>query len=267
MAHVAEFAVVDPSAELADDVIVGPFCVIGPDVTIGPGTRLENNVTIERNARIGANNHFFPGVVIAGAPQDLSYKGTDTQTMIGDNNVFREGVTVNRASEKEDGITSIGSNCFIMACAHVAHDCKIGNHVVMANATLLGGHVHVHDHATISGAVAIHQFNTVGQFSFIGGLSRVIHDVPPFMLVDGNPARPRCINIVALKRNDFPAEDISALADAHRLIYRAKVGLEHARDILHGNNQITPSVNHLLRFVQTQQDGRHGRSRDIRRAA
>lgn len=267
MSQIDQFAIIDSTAEIADDVVVGPFCVIGPRAKIGSGTILENNVTICANVTIGENNHFHPGVVIGGEPQDVSYQGTETQTFIGDSNVLREGVTVNRASEKEDGITSIGDHCYIMACGHVAHDCKVGSHVKMANATLLGGHVHVHDHANLSGGVAVHHFTTIGSFSFVGGLSRVIHDVPPYMLADGSPARPRCINIVALKRNDFEKEQISALADAHRLMYRAKVGMEHARKILRANTPLLPCVEDLLDFVQTQQNGHHGRGRDSRRAA
>ena len=154
-----------------------------------------------------------------------------------------------------------------MACTHVAHDCRLGSHIVIANGTLLGGHVHVHDHAALSGGVAVHHYSTVGSYSFVSGLSRVLHDVPPFMLVDGHPTRPRCINVVALKRNSFPADAISCLAEAHRLLYRAKVGLDHAREILRSNNQLVPQVNELLSFVQTQQEGQHGRGRERRRAA
>jgi UDP-N-acetylglucosamine acyltransferase len=154
-----------------------------------------------------------------------------------------------------------------MACSHVAHDCRLGNHIVIANGTLLGGHVHVHDHASLSGGVAVHHFASIGSFSFVSGLSRVLHDVPPFMLVEGHPARPRCINVVALKRNDFSPEMIGCLAEAHRLIYRAKVGLDHAREILRGNDQLLPQVNELLSFIQAQQDGKHGRARERRRIA
>ena len=133
-------------------------------------------------------------------------------------------MTINRGSEKEDGITRIGDKNFLMACCHVAHDCKLGDHIIMANGSLLGGHVHVDDYASLSGAVAVHHFTTIGSYSFVGGLSRVLHDVPPFMLCEGAPARPRCINIVALKRHEFSAHVIDCLAEAHRLIYRAKVG-------------------------------------------
>jgi len=264
---IADNTAIDPRAEIDEDVDIGPFCTIGPHVRIGRGTRLENNVTLMGRVAIGCDNHLFPNVVIGGAPQDISYRGTDTQVIIGNSNIIREGVTINRASEKEDGITRLGSNNFLMANCHVAHDCKLGDHIIMANGALLGGHVHVYDHASLSGGVGVHHFASIGGFSFISGLARVLHDVPPFMLVEGSPARPRCINIVALKRNDFSREAISALQEAHRLIYRAKVGLDHAREILRGNGQLVPQVNHLLSFIQGQQEGRHGRSREMRRAA
>lgn len=265
--YIGEHAAIDSRAEIDHDVEIGPFCVIGPDVRIGRGTRLENGVTIMGRVAIGQDNHFYPGVVIGGEPQDLSYRGSDTQVVIGDHNTLREGVTVNRASEKEDGVTSLGSHNFLMACSHVAHDCRLGSHIIMANGVLLGGHVHVHDHASLSGGVAVHHYASIGSFSFVAGLSRVLHDVPPFMLVDGHPTRPRCINVVALKRNNFSPEAIDCLAEAHRLLYRAKVGLDHAREILRGNNQLVPQVNELLGFVQCQQEGQHGRARERRRAA
>ncbi len=264
---VGEHAVIDSRANIDDDVEIGPFCVIGPHVTIRRGTRLANNVTITGHVSIGQYNQFFPGVVIGGEPQDLSYRGTPTEVVIGDHNIFREGVTVNRATEKEDRLTSIGSYSYLMACSHVAHDCRIGDRVVMANCVLLGGHVHVDHHATIAGGSAVHHFASIGAYAFVTGMSRVIHDVPPYMLLDGQPARPRCVNVVALKRNDFSAEDIRSLAEAHRLLYRAKVGLDHAREILRSNGKLVPCVNHLLGYLQTQAEGRHGRGRDRRRAA
>jgi UDP-N-acetylglucosamine acyltransferase len=264
---VAEHAIVDPRAVIDDDVEIGPFCVVGPHVTIGRGTQLVNSVTITGHVTIGQRNRFHPGVVIGGEPQDLSYRGSPTQVVIGDHNVFRECVTVNRATEKEDGVTRVGSHGFFMACSHIAHDCQVGDHVVMANGVLLGGHVHVAHHVTIAGASAVHHFATIGAYAFVTGMSRVIHDVPPFMLLDGQPARPRCINVVALKRNDFSADDIRALAEAHRLLYRARVGLDHARDILRANGRLVPVVNYLLSEMQVQAEGRHGRGRDRRKAA
>jgi len=264
---VSDLACVDPRAEIDDDVAIGPFCVIGPHVRIGGGTRLVNNVTVYGHVTIGRDNQIYPNAVIGADPQDISYRGTDTQVRIGDGNIIRESVTINRATEKENGVTTIGSRSFLMAGVHVAHDCQIGDQVTIANGTQLGGHVHIHDHASISGVVAVHHFTSIGSYSFVGGLSRVIHDVPPYMLVEGHPARPRCINIVALKRRNFSPETVAALAEAHRLLYRAKVGLDHAREILRGNEQLLPQVNELLQFIEHQQDGRHGRGRERRRAA
>ncbi len=197
----------------------------------------------------------------------MSYRGSDTRVIIGDHNVLREGVTVNRASEKEDGITSMGSHCYLMACCHVAHDCRLGDRVILANGALLGGHVHIDSFASLSGAVAVHHYTTIGSYSFVGGLSRVLHDVPPYMLVEGTPSRPRCINVVALKRNGFPAELITALSDAHRLLYRTKVGLDHAREILRSEGKLLPQVKQLLEFVHQQRQGRFGRGRGLRNAA
>ncbi|MCA9268525.1 MAG: acyl-ACP--UDP-N-acetylglucosamine O-acyltransferase [Planctomycetales bacterium] len=268
MAKIAAQAVVDPRAVLADDVEVGPFCCIGPDVSIGPGTVLANNVTLTGRVTIGAGNRIHSGVVIGDAPQDLSYRGGATQVVIGDGNVIREHVTINRGSEKEDGVTSIGSQCYLMANSHVAHDCKLGSRVVIANGTLLAGHVHVHDDVTLSGNVAIHHYATVGSYSFVGGLARVTGDIPPYMLCEGSPARPRCVNVVALKRNDFSQTAIKALQEAHRLLYRGKVRLDDAREILRSGGLLVPQVNHLLSFLEIQQEGRHGRGRErLRRMA
>jgi UDP-N-acetylglucosamine acyltransferase len=264
---IANTAWIDPRAELDDEVEVGPFTTIGPHVKIGAGTKIMNSVTLMGHVTIGRDNVIYPHAVIGGEPQDISYAGTDTQVIVGDGNIIRESVTINRGSEKEDGITRIGSNNFLMAGMHVAHDCKLGSHIIIANGTMLGGHVHVDDHASISGGVAVHHYTTIGSFSFVGGLSRVLHDVPPYMLCEGLPARPRCINIVALKRNNFDSAVIDALAEAHRLLYRSKIGLDAAREVLRGNDHLLPQVNHLLGFIEGQQEGRHGRGREVRRAA
>ena len=264
---IANTAWIDPRAEIDDEVEVGPFTTIGPDVKVGRGTKIMNSVTLMGHVTIGQDNTIYPHAVIGGEPQDISYAGTDTQVIIGDGNIIRESVTINRASEKEDGITRLGDQNFLMAGTHVAHDCKLGSHIIIANGSMLGGHVHVDDHASISGGVAVHHYTTIGSFSFVGGLSRVLHDVPPYMLCEGSPARPRCINIVALKRNDFEPQVIDALAEAHRLLYRSKVGLDAAREVLRGNDRLVPQVNHLLSFIEGQQEGRHGRGREIRRAA
>jgi len=266
-ALVDDNAIVAPQAQIDEDVEIGPFCVVGPQAIIGRGTRLENGVTIMGRVTIGQRNYIYPGAVIGGEPQDISYLGSETQVVIGNHNVIREGVTINRATEKEDGITYVGSHNFLMANCHVAHDCHVGNRVTIANNTMLAGHVHVHDHATLSGGVGVHHFSTVGAYSFVGGISRVIHDVPPYMLADGNPARPRCVNVVALKRNDFSSSVIKCLTEAHRLIYREKLGLDRAREEIRDAGQLIPQVNELFSFIETQQEGRHGRSRHTRRAA
>lgn len=264
---VAENAFVDPRARLADDVEVGPFCVIGPDVEIDAGTRLENNVTLTGRVSIGRHNHIFPGAVLGAEPQDLSYQGSDTRVVIGNHNVIRESVTINRASEKESGVTTVGDHCYLMACSHVAHDCQIGDRVVLANNVMLGGHVHVEDCVMISGGAGVHHFATIGCYSFISGLSRVRQDVPPYMLMDGTPCRPRYVNTVGLKRNQFEPDVIRALTDAFRLIYRSQVGVGPAREVLLGENKMYPAVNALLEFLESQQEGRNGRARERRIAA
>lgn len=264
---IASNAWVDPRAEIEEDVEIGPFCIVGPEAKIARGTRLINSVTLMGAVTIGEDNVIYPNCVIGGEPQDISYGGSNTRVEIGNGNLIREGVTINRATEKEDGVTRIGDHNFLMANSHVAHDCKLGDHIIIANGTLLGGHVHVHSHASLSGGVAVHHYSTIGSFSFVGGLSRVLHDVPPYMLCEGAPARPRCINIVALKRKNFTAATIDTLAEAHRLLYRAKVGLGPAREVLRGAGSINPQVELLLSFVEGQQQGRHGRGRELRRAA
>lgn len=264
-ARISPYAVVDPKAEIDHDVEIGPFCVVGPNVKIGRGTVLQNHVTVVGHTTIGQNNRICAGAVIGNEPQDLSFKGSETRVEIGDSNLIRECVTINRASEKEDGLTRVGSHCFIMANCHVAHDCSVGDHVIMANAVLLGGHVHIYDHVTLSGGVGVHHFASVGKFSFIGALCLVAQDIAPFMLAAGSPARPTCINVVALKRRNYPAHVIRALSDAHRLLYRSRVGLENARKMLEEDGQICPEVQQVLDFLQSSAEGRNGRGRDRRR--
>lgn len=265
--YISKNAEVHPDAVIGQDAHIGPFCCIGPKAVIGDRTELANSVTVSGKVTIGSDNRFSPFCVIGGEPQDISYSGAETEVIVGDRNVFRESVTVNRASEKEDGITAVGDDGYFMACTHIAHDCKVGDGVVMANASVLGGHVHVHDRATISGMVAIHHFASVGTYSFVGGVSRALHDVPPYMLVEGVPTKPRCVNIVALKRNNFPSDVIKALSEAHKLLYRQKVGVENAREILTGKNMLVPAVMTLFSFLGHQKDGRNGRGRDRRKAA
>lgn len=266
--RISNQACVDPNATIANDVEIGPFCYVGPHVSVGRGTVLRNNVTLTGHTSIGEYNQIFQNVVIGEEPQDVSYDGQDTQVVIGDHNVLRECVTINRASTKEDGITAVGSHCYFMACSHIAHDCKLGDRIVIANGTILGGHVNVQDFATISGNVGVHHFASIGSYSFVAGCSRVLQDVPPYMLVDGIPAKPRCVNVVALKRNDFQPSVIRKISEAHRLLYRARVGLENTREIMRNKDMLCKEVHLLFNYVANQQAGQHGRGREqIRRAA
>jgi UDP-N-acetylglucosamine acyltransferase len=260
-------AIVPAGAHLDAGVVVGPYCVLSAGTVIGAGTVLENHVTVMGSVRLGRGNRVFAGAVIGADPQDISYRGTDTRVEIGDGNVIREGVTINRASEKEEGVTVVGSRNVLMAFCHVAHDCRLGDGVIIANGTLLGGHVRVRSHASLSGSVAVHHWATIGEYAFVAGLARVLHDVPPYMLCDGSPARPRCVNVVALRRGGFEAETIQAITEAHRLLYRARVGLEKARDILRSQAMLVPEVETVLGFLSNQQEGRHGRALPRRRAA
>lgn len=260
-------AIVAEGACLSPGVVIGPHCVVSRKATIGPGTVLENHVTVMGNVRIGARNRIFPNAVIGADPQDVSYRGSDTRVEIGDDNVIREGVTINRASEKEDGVTVVGNRNFLMACCHVAHDCRIGDGVIIANGSLLGGHVRIHSHASLSGGVAVHHWATIGGYAFVAGLSRVLHDVPPYMLCEGAPARPRCVNVVALRRGGFAPGTVEAVTEAHRLLYRARVGQAQAREILRSQSMLLPEVETVLQFLSNQQEGRHGRALPRRRAA
>jgi UDP-N-acetylglucosamine acyltransferase len=264
---IADTACVDPRAELGDDVEVGPYCIIGPEVTIGRGTRLIAHACILGRTTLGVENVVHPFAVIGGEPQDVSYRGSPTRVEIGDRNVIREGVTIHRGSEKEQGVTRIGSHNLLMVHVHVAHDCLLEDRVVIANNTLLGGHCHIESLVTISGGVGIHPFVTIGGYSYVGGLSRIYHDVPRFMIVDGNPSKVRCINVVGLRRHGLSTEAIAALQEAHRLIYRAKMTAAHAAEILASHGHLGPEVRSLLDFIETQHTGQHGRGRERRRSA
>jgi UDP-N-acetylglucosamine acyltransferase len=263
---IADTACIDPRAEIADVVEIGPYCVIGPDVKIGRGCRLIAHVCLLGDTSLGENNVVHPFAVIGGEPQDFSYQGSPTRVEIGDNNVFREGVTVHKGSEKEDRVTRIGSDCYFMANVHIGHDCVLGDRILVANNTMLAGHIHIESFATISGGVGLHQFVTIGAHSYIGALSRIYHDAPPYMLIEGNPSKVRCINVVGLRRHNISPESVSSLHEAHRLIFRARMTPGHAREILETHGQLCPEVRRLIQFVENQQQGKHGRSRERERA-
>ena len=264
---IADTAVVDPRAKIAAGVHIGHFSVIGPGVTIGRNTIVEHHVTLCGNTTIGENNRIFPGAVLGGDPQDLSYQGSDTRVIIGDGNIIREYVTINRGSEKEDGITRLGDNNFLMAHVHLGHDVCVGDRVVMANNVMIGGHVHIGNDITIAGGVGIVQFTSIGSLSFVSAMSRVLQDVPPFMIVDGQPAKPRCVNTIGMKRNGYSEDDVQVLQAAFKLLYRSRVGIEPTREELMNSGPIRPVLRQLFDFLDHSCGGRHGRGRDRRRKA
>ncbi|WP_254053848.1 acyl-ACP--UDP-N-acetylglucosamine O-acyltransferase [Singulisphaera sp. GP187] len=263
MTKLTSLSRIDPRAELGFHVEIGPFCTIGPDVRIGQGTRLISHVCIMGDVTLGEFNTIGPFVTLGDAPQDLSYKGTPTRVEIGDYNVLRQCVTVHRGSEKEDGTTRIGSRNVLMAGAHVAHDCQLGDRITIAERTVLGGHVHVESDVEIANGVAVVHEVTVGGFSFVGSQSKVTQDVPRYMRIDGYPSRVRSLNTLGLRRNDFFCEEtIQTLREAHRLLYRAKKGLQQTVEILRARGQLSAEVLHLIAFVEAQQAGKNGRARD-----
>ena len=262
---VAKTASVDSRARLAPDVVIGPGCVIGPEVEIGRGTRLVGHVCLMGAVKLGEFNTIGPFVAIGGAPQDLSYWGKTTRVQIGNHNIIGARVTIHRASEKEDGVTSIGSNNEFLGGAHIAHDCKLGDRITMGMGSLLGGHVRVECDVTISENVAVHQFVTVGNDSFIGGHSKITTDIPRYMRVEGNPSIVRGIDGQRLKRRGLSGESLAALRETHRLIYVLKMPLEQAATLLDDNGHLVPEVLLLLKFLETQHEGRMGRARERRR--
>ncbi len=222
-------AIVDPSARLAEDVVVGPFAIIGADVEIGPGTHVGAHAVIHGPTRVGAGNRIHPFASLGDAPQDLSYAGEPTRLEIGDRNVIREYVTINRGTPKDRALTTVGSGNLLMAYCHIAHDCVIGDRTVFANGASLGGHVHIGDHAILGGFAMIHQFCRVGAHAFCAMGSAVSKDVLPFVLVSGHPAHPHGINARGLARREgFDAERIQRIRRHYKLLYRAGLKLEEA---------------------------------------
>lgn len=205
MSQIHHTAQVHPKAQIAEGVAIGPYTIIGENVSLGKNTCISQHVTIDGHTTLGENNTVFPYAVLGTAPQDITYRNEPTQLVMGDNNTIREFVTVNRGTYKEQGQTRLGSHNLLMAYCHIAHDCVLGNHIIMANGVQLGGHVRIHDFAAFGGLVAVHHFVTVGQYAFVGGLARVIHDVPPYTIVEGHPARVRALNVIGLERHGFSA--------------------------------------------------------------
>ena len=259
-------AVIDPAAQIAEDVEIGPFCVIGPDVTIGPGCRLLNSVTIIGRTTIGRDNVFFPNSVIGTYPQDKKFKGANTELIIGDGNVFREAVTVHIGTEKGGMTTRVGSHNLFMVNCHIGHDAQVGSNGVYANNVMMAGHVVIGDNVSMMGGVGLHHFVTVGDFAYVGGYARIHHDVPPFVKVDGDD-QVRGLNKVGLSRAGFSADDIAALDGAYRKLFNRKKPFSRAMAELESlNGELTPHVRTLLEFLRRRDTGRHGRFQETLRS-
>lgn len=247
-------AVIDPGAELGDGVEIGPYCVVYGGVRIGDGCRLQNHVTIDGPTEIGKENTFFAYGSIGQRTQDLKYEGEPTYLKIGDGNTFREFCTVNRGTAP-GSYTTIGNRGNFLAYSHVAHDCTVGDYVIFSNNGTLAGHVTVDDYAIISGLTAVHQFCRIGAHVITGGCTKVVQDVPPYMVVDGNPGKVRAINSVGLKRRGFSDEAISAIKRAHRVLYREKRNYREAVEILREEENRLPEVDLLIDFVAASERG------------
>lgn len=265
MPRVHPTAVIDPTAELADDVQVGAYSVVGPNVSIGEGTVLMNQVTVAQRTKIGERNRLHTGCVVGGDPQDRKYDGEPTSCSIGDDNEIREHVTIHRGTDNGGGATTLGSGNLIMVGAHVAHDCCVGDRTVIANQVMLAGHVVVEDGASIGGGVGIHHFATIGKLSFVGGLARISRDVPPFMIVEGHPAEVRAVNVIGMLRNGFEQADVDAMKEVHRRLFRHGGAVAAVLPELRGQFAEVGAVLHLCTAVEAAASGMHGRAREASR--
>jgi len=260
-------AVVSDQAELADEVQIGPHCYIGPHVRIGRGTRVGPQVVIDGHTTLGEENNIHGLASLGGAPQDLSYRGEDTRLEIGARNTVREFVTINRGTIKGGGITKIADDCLLMACCHIAHDCEISSGVILANNVLLAGHVFVGERANVSGSSAAQHFVTIGAYAYVGGLTRMAQDVPPYMILEGHPSKVRGANQIGMRRGGIDEEEIEAVRDAYKAIWRGE-GLR--REIfakLEERYPDSPAVNHLLSALKDSEQGGKGRYRESKREA
>jgi UDP-N-acetylglucosamine acyltransferase len=252
-ARVHPTAIIDPTAQIGDGVDIGPFSVVGPNVRIGDGTQLGPHVVIVRDTTIGSACRVHPGAVLGGDPQDLKYGGETAPLLVGDRTVVRECVTINRGTEAR-GRTEIGADCLLMAYSHVAHDCVLGNHVVIANSVNMGGHCTLGDWVIVGGITPIHQFVQIGDHAFVGGSSAVRKDVPPFVKAAGDPLRLFGLNTVGLQRRGFSDEERAALRRAYRLLFQSKSNLREAlrtaREELSGTH-----VEALLTFIEGSERG------------
>jgi UDP-N-acetylglucosamine acyltransferase len=247
-------SVIHPKAQIGARCEIGPFCVIGEHVVLGDGCRLHSHVVIDGYTELGEGNELFPFASVGLKTQDLKWKGGVTRTRIGDFNTFREHVTIHSATSDGE-TTTLGSRNLLLAYAHVAHNVQLGNHVIMSNVATLAGHVLVDDNAVIGGLAAVHQFCRIGRLAIVGGCSKVVQDVPPFMLVDGNPSATRAINKVGLERNGISSEAQGALKRAHRILFRDGNTLANAIARIESELPNLPELVQLIEFARTSQRG------------
>ena len=253
-AQIHPTAVVDPSAEIGAGAVIGPYCVVEKNVVLGDDCWLQHHVTLCGPSRIGRGNQFYACASIGQRTQDLKYAGEPTHLEIGDGNTFREFVTVNRGTAP-GAFTRVGHRGNFLAYSHIAHDCTVGDDVIFSNNGTLAGHVLVGDHAVIGGLTAVHQFCRVGRFAITGGCSKIVQDVPPFMIADGNPAEVRGINNVGMERHGFAPETVKQIKEAYRIIYRAKLNVTQAVERIRGELSPTPEIAQLIEFLETSQRG------------
>jgi UDP-N-acetylglucosamine acyltransferase len=248
-------AVIDPAARLAEDVSVGAFSIIGPDVEIGAGTWIGPHAVINGPTRIGCDNRIYQFASVGEAPQDKKYAGEPTRLEIGDRNLIREFVTINRGTVQDAGVTRIGDDNWIMAYVHIAHDCLIGNQTIFSNNASLAGHVRVDDYAILGGFTLVHQFCAIGAHSFCAFGSGIKKDVPPFVMVEGSPARPRGLNAEGLKRRGFTDKAQQALRQAYKTLYRSNLSLQEALADLQDMAKEQEEVAQLVSFIRQQKRG------------
>ena len=255
MVEIHPTAIIDSEADIEDGVIIGPYCIVGKGAKIKRGARLISNVIIEGKTEIGEETTVYPFTSIGLPPQDLKYHGEETGVIIGRKNIIREYITIHRASVGGDGFTLIGDNNFLMAYVHIAHDCKIGNNIIMANAATLAGHVKVEDKAVIGGLVAVHQFTRIGAYAMVGGFSGIGQDVPPYTIASGARARLYGLNTVGLKRHGFSDETIAELKKAYKILFREKRTLKDAIKKVQEELPYTEEIRHLIEFIEENKRG------------
>ena len=248
-------AIVHPGAKLAEGVEIGAYTVVGEHSIIGKNTRIASHVLVDGWTTIGERNQIFSFSAIGTPPQDISYKNEKTSVIIGNDNVIRESATIHRATAKEDRITEIGNNNFLMAYSHVAHDCKLGNGIIMANSATLGGHITVGDFAILGGIVGVHQFVRIGAYAMVGGQSAITQDIPPFVSASGNRAQLYGLNLVGLKRRGFSDETLANLKKTYKIIFRSALTLEDALAKVSDELGSCPECMQLVEFMRTTKRG------------